>query len=90
MDCNTEKKKTGAAPIKKKCAAMSGSERSVIATLFFSVDAVQAVSEGAVVKVFTWQCVPEHGRQPFSLMVTAASSMPFHKAMAVVGVQHCP
>ena len=51
---------------------------------------MKAVSEGAIVKVLIRQCAPEHGRQPFSLMVKAASPMPFHKAMAVVGVQHCP
>ncbi len=46
----------------------------------------KSVSEGAVEKFHARQRAPEHGRQPFSLMVTAASPMPFHKAMVVVGV----
>ena len=71
----------------------------IIAALFFEVAALQAESGGAAGKFWrrkrqddnhTGRCVPEHGQQPFSLLVTAASPMPFHKATAGVGVQHCP
>lgn len=50
----------------------------------------QAVSGGEVVKFLAGQCVPEHGQPPIQSYGIDSVPDAHHKAMAVVGVQHCP
>ncbi len=81
---------TVTAPVKKKCAAIPETMKSRYCGTVLSGGCNQAAGGGAVGKVLIRQCVPEHGQAALSLMVKAASPMPFHKALPTVGVQHCP
>lgn len=81
---------TVSAPIKKKCVAIPETMKSRYCDTVLSGGCNQVASGGTVGKILIRQCVPEHGQAAFSLMVRAASPMPFHKAMPRVGVQHCP
>ena len=86
----TDKRKVGQTRLKRSVPQYRRQCSPDIATLFFQVAATQAASGGAVGKILIRQCVPEHGQAAFSLMVRAASPMPFHKVVPCVCVQHCP
>lgn len=88
------------APVKKKCVAIPVTMKSRYCDTVLSGGcnliglplclSKEPVGDGAVGKIFIRQYVPEHGQAALSLMVKAASPMPFHKALPTVGVQHCP